>query len=1195
VLDYSDADLQSELDKVQGKQRQFEVDSKNGRSTNSHDDSVVERTHLESYRRDLETEVARRANGLHFESAGEAHTFAASVVEAMRSAELPTTTVSKETADGFRTRVRSIITESKSLDELEQKLMQWGSDFNFSRSSSPAEAKLQIEALSQELPSITEMARALGTQPHEVTAMLARSITRHLDAGQAVAMAKKMFGDTKDLPQRLLATRGWLYAKGAEVSRLSKMVDGAPTNAVAMHELTETLDQLWDFHAAASGTASNVGRTLDALKIDPQPLVSQIEQQTTDSEGQQAARQASDVLEAKATGKTPGQQAEEAAAKAETNGKTPKAPKAPRQTTPEQAAVRQAAEDALQDLKRARADMVNKRFDKDTPHSAAGNDAPNATDMSLSRARMKAKAAIAAAQKQGFEVHEGPVSPEIAAYGEERSLTINEEAAAQRENPLTAPETNGVKQPPKNPMDELSKTLDLEERQLESILNPEPKVQGPKEHNDPVRDYIKLNGRSPGTRLSSGLTKKELRGLARQIRLAEGDPDKILDALYATRATKVAKGDPTLMQKIIGFRMNSMLSGPKTLVINAASNAMAALQRPVEFWYAGVRSGNKELRSMGSDVMVGLATELGDSFRAGWKSFVAGENMLDLSKKAFEDRTAEMASKDGKTWLQTLLNGPSRVLMSTDEFFKQLNYRSNVRAQALRDARELGMTEPKDIADHVESTLQSAFALKDQDGFRYRSATNPVALQYARVSTFTNELGEGTMGKWLQDGAIKHPFVRLVMPFVRTPVNLFRWTWERTPGLGRFSESYQQAMKAGGEQAAVAKAKIELGTAMYGAAAFYALTGNITGAGPSNPVLRQQWLQAGNEPYSIKVPGTNTWISYRRADPVVTPVGLAATAMDNVKESGEKIASATRIRNMQREDGDIGGTLGLIADFVHASGEIAEEDGTRMATAFIASIAANVSSKTFLQGMVEFMDGLSGGEPFKVQTFLTNMATSFIPNIIRQTNPDDTVRETRGIFDEIVSRTPWSAGLEPKRNLFGEPVLRAPGYINRTLNPFTVTQKSDDPTVADQLVSLGRGMTMPAEERLGGAVRLTDRTKWSEGAAPERQNQSPYDRMLEIMANPGNGTPSLKQAMTKLVTSKPWGKISDGTAAQPGGEKYKLAATIIGQYQDIALARVKGEYPALQRALSTEDAQRAAAALQGEAGVAAVQKLFQPR
>jgi hypothetical protein len=388
-------------------------------------------------------------------------------------------------------------------------------------------------------------------------------------------------------------------------------------------------------------------------------------------------------------------------------------------------------------------------------------------------------------------------------------------------------------------------------------------------------------------RLSSGLTKRELRGLARQIRLAEGNPDKILDALYATRATKVAKGDPTLMQKIIGFRMNSMLSGPKTLVINAASNAMAALQRPVEFWYAGVRSGNKELRSMGSDMMVGLATELGDSFRAGWKSFVAGENMLDLSKKAFEDRTAEMASKDGKTWLQTLLNGPSRVLMSTDEFFKQLNYRSNVRAQALRDARELGMTEPKDIADHVESTLQSAFALGSgwfQIQVSYQPCRSPI-LAREHVHERARGRDDGQVAAGWSDQASPYPARDAVRayPGESLPVDVGADSWPR-----RFSESYQQAMKAGGEQAAVAKAKIELGTAMYGAAAFYALSGNITGAGPSNPVLRQQWLQAGNEPYSIKVPGTNTWISYRRADPVVTPVGLAATAMDNVKGEREE-------------------------------------------------------------------------------------------------------------------------------------------------------------------------------------------------------------------------------------------------------------------------------------------------------------------
>jgi hypothetical protein len=237
---------------------------------------------------------------------------------------------------------------------------------------------------------------------------------------------------------------------------------------------------------------------------------------------------------------------------------------------------------------------------------------------------------------------------------------------------------------------------------------------------------------------------------------------------------------------------------------------------------------------------------------------------------AFEDQTAELAGKGGKTWLQTILNVPSRVLMSTDEFFKQLNYRSNVRAQALRDARELGMTEPKDIAEHVETTLQSAFALAR---LRYSSATNPIALEYSRVSTFTNELGEGTIGKvaagWCDQASLRYPAHNAVRtyPGEPVPVDVGADPWPRADS----PSTYKQAMKAGGEQAAVAKSKIELGTAVYGAAALYALTGNITGAGPSNPELRKQWLQAGNQPYSIKVPGTDVWISYRRADPVISP------------------------------------------------------------------------------------------------------------------------------------------------------------------------------------------------------------------------------------------------------------------------------------------------------------------------------------
>jgi hypothetical protein len=283
-------------------------------------------------------------DALHFDTEAEAQTFAASMNEAAQSAELHQINVSPETLASFRARV-AMMKDSHSIEDLDHILSGWGTDVNFSRVSSPTEVKLTVEALSHEVPSITEMARALGTQPHEVTAKLAQLLNRNLDAGQAVALAKKLFGDTKDLPQKLLAVRGWLFAKGAEVTRLSKVVDGGGDNAVAMHELTVALDQLWDFHSAAAGTASNVGRSLEAMKIDPTPLAESIAAHEAPA-GEQLAQDASRQIEAKVTGKTLGQQTEEAAAQAEANGKPPKEAPAPKQPTPEEGATEQAAADA---------------------------------------------------------------------------------------------------------------------------------------------------------------------------------------------------------------------------------------------------------------------------------------------------------------------------------------------------------------------------------------------------------------------------------------------------------------------------------------------------------------------------------------------------------------------------------------------------------------------------------------------------------------------------------------------------------------------------------------------------------------------------------------------------------------------------------------------------------------------------------
>lgn len=644
------------------------------------------------------------------------------------------------------------------------------------------------------------------------------------------------------------------------------------------------------------------------------------------------------------------------------------------------------------------------------------------------------------------------------------------------------------------------------------------------------------------TKPLDGMTKTELRALARQIVMAEGDPTEILAAMRASKATQAAKKEPGLMDKINSFRMEAMLSGPKTQLVNAVNNALVAFQMPTEYWWAGVRSGSPALREQGADQLAGLVLEAREAWRSAGKAFRTGSNALDESGAIANDAGALPASGGSMMkGISVLAHLPSRLLLTTDEFFKTLSYRSSVRAQSLRLAREQGISDTQALGERVAEDMKAAFSLEGR-------AMNPVALQFARTATFQNPLEYG-IGKWIQEGVQEHPSLRLVMPFVRTPVNLFRYAWQRTPGLNRFTREWQADITAGGDRAAVAQAKTEMGMLVYTTAAGLALSGMTTGAGPSNPELRKQWLAAGNQPYSVKVPGVG-WMSYRRGDPTMIP-------------------------------------LGLVADLVSISGELHSDDITEHASAIAAAIASNIASKTFMQGVTETMDAISSGDGFRMQKLLTNTATSFIPNFSRQINSDDTLRETRTMLDEVMARVPGlSTKLEPRRNILGEPIMRPPGYLNRTVNPFTFARDPGDSNIQDQLVALGKGMAMPSEMK--GKVNLADRDTYNNGTG-----QSPYDRLLQLSGEARDGNPTLRAELTDKMKSQEWKDANDGTTAQPGGMRYLMASRIITKHQDRAMRQVLEEYPKLRDALGLQRKVNRAALVGGESEVDRVTREFQ--
>lgn len=629
-----------------------------------------------------------------------------------------------------------------------------------------------------------------------------------------------------------------------------------------------------------------------------------------------------------------------------------------------------------------------------------------------------------------------------------------------------------------------------------------------------------------------GWGKEDFLAFARQIGNTEGGAQSILDLMKAQKMAAEARVKPvSLARKIMdivnGIRMNAMLWGPLTHVTTLASNTMTTVQRPVELWWGGVNLNAKGLiagegwgqgsamQQEGADMVAGVFLELKDALKAGRRAFAAGANVLDAGNGIIED-AATTVGKGPINGIVKFAKLPERLLMTNDEIFKTLGYRSYVRAQSLRLSRSQGITDTAELGQRLAADMKAAFTA---DG----AATNPDALKWGRVATQQTPLVPGSPGQRYQSAVQAFPALRVVTPFVRTPVNLFNYAWDRTPVLNLLQKGIREDLAAGGERAALAVAKTQMGMVMWGGAAMLAYDKTVTGGGPLDPELRRQWIAAGHAPYSIKVPGVG-WVSYARGNPVFTVVGI-------------------------------------VADLVEMSGELPSGAFQEHAAMFVASIASNVTNQTFMQGLSDTLDAAADKSGRAATKLLYSLETSFIPNITRQINPDNTVRETRGAIDELKSRVPGlSKTLEPRRNILGEPVMKGPGLAQRALNPFTVLKPVDSQSIQEQMVSMGKAMAMPSEKV--GKTNLTDRELYDNGT-----HQSPYDRMQQIVSESKDGNPNLRTALTDLMKSKAWKTMTSGTEAYPGGERYKMASHLISAYQDRAFKQVRIEYPKLDAEL----------------------------
>jgi hypothetical protein len=652
------------------------------------------------------------------------------------------------------------------------------------------------------------------------------------------------------------------------------------------------------------------------------------------------------------------------------------------------------------------------------------------------------------------------------------------------------------------------------------------------------------------------LDKQQLTDLARLISMSDGRAEDVLSLMRQTaEEVKLKKvGDQkTLLGKaavawqktrdfLLNWRMEAMLSGPVTHEGNILSNILGATVRPVEYMITGLPGklfGNPELFNEGADTLVGLITEQGEAWKGMSKAFMAGKNVMDEAPSIVADAGISAGVVPRNPFVAALARWarPSNYLMTADEYFKVLSARSSVRAQSLRDIRKEGITDAAVAAKRVMDDMRASFTPEGR-------ALNPRALDYAREVTYQSPFDPDSWYASIQRTVQKHPLGRVIMPFVRTPLRIYDWNLQRTPMLGLASREMRADLAAGGRRAQLAMGKQAVGALFWSSAAAAATSGLVTGGGPTNPALRKQWLAAGNQPYSVRI--GDKQVSFRRLDPIFMP-------------------------------------FGIVADLVQYSSEMKGDEWTQHAGAMVTAFASNFVNKSFMQGVSSIISALHG-DVSAGAALIENTAGSFVPAIARQLNTDRVMHETRTIVDELAARIPgFSTTLEPRRNLLGEPMMRPPGivsYVNHALNPLVTMDRPKDTDVLQQLVQLGRGMSMPPTKM--GNIDLTDRETYDNG-----KHQSPYDRVLELCNIARDGEPTMRDELIALMKSKDWKEANSGSSMEPGGMRYKLASVVVTKHQQRAWVQValdmKPEFPKLQAELFRQKAISRASLVGGQA------------
>ena len=542
-----------------------------------------------------------------------------------------------------------------------------------------------------------------------------------------------------------------------------------------------------------------------------------------------------------------------------------------------------------------------------------------------------------------------------------------------------------------------------------------------------------------------GFTARNLDDLNRdQLIMDLGGEEAIRNLAKTYLKANTSKSRATLTEKVGLFTktqdalaeifINAILSNPMTHVRNTGGNwitqGILMQERKIAgkfFSDASQTGGVSEYEAIAkaygrtqaaSEMWAAIGRELADGKMPTIKAQFSGSKVEIRPGKA---TASHLGMKEGgfATGVDVLGNIltlgriPTKLLSVSDNYFKNLEYRSEIYALAYRET--------------VELVMQGAVTKKNAAEFLANRVVNPPeahvkkAMEATLESTFQTKLGTRgdflDLGQGLQKMKSNAGWFTFIsnyyLPFIQTPANVVGMTLERTPGLNFALSSYRRDISGDNGLAAQQLAKSKMATGSL----FYLTVMGMTFGKPfgvdttgTSPEIGVNFKNKVNKSEMKKMLGI-------QSGTINIPYG-EETLQINLT-GNDPIAMAFR----QASD------LASIAQYGFKDNDQAN-DYLNMVTAFTLSVGENIGSSTFMAGIGKAVNDYQNYKTMGFQKGIEkqtkSMLSAFVPTGARQVmklvNEDN--NKIAITINEYIQKNLYDASLPKDYDLLGDEIER---------------------------------------------------------------------------------------------------------------------------------------------------------------------------